>query len=180
MQCCTGAANLAQCAHVLESLGPAHSLPALYWFQCSNPPSAALGLANLAGSAFSAYNTTGSLSRSAVNSDVGAKTPLAGGIAGKPMQPKLSFSASHCALLLSHYTEPSSTRTQPSFHLGPTRCSPHPPAPSGLLLALTLLFLTPLFTHMSKNVQGAIIIVGVLSLFDWRECVFLFRVSEQP
>lgn len=40
----------------------------------------------------------------------------------------------------------------------------------------TLLYITPLFTHMSKNAQAAIIIVGVLGLLDWRECVFLYQV----
>ena len=45
----------------------------------SAPVSAALGLANLAGSACCCYNATGSFSRSAVNNDVGAKTQLASG-----------------------------------------------------------------------------------------------------
>ena len=40
---------------------------------------AALGLANIAGSACCCYNATGSFSRSAVNNDVGAKTQLASG-----------------------------------------------------------------------------------------------------
>ncbi|GAB4816018.1 hypothetical protein N2152v2_003064 [Parachlorella kessleri] len=89
----------------------------------------ALGLANLAGAAFSCYNTTGSFSRSAVNKDAGARTPLASGVCGA-------------------------------------------------VLALTLLFCTGLFTHMSKNVQGAIILVGVLRLFDGKECAFLYRVNK--
>lgn len=42
-------------------------------------PPAALGLANIAGSACCCYNATGSFSRSAVNNDVGAKTQLASG-----------------------------------------------------------------------------------------------------
>jgi len=42
-------------------------------------PPAALGLANLAGSACCCYNATGSFSRSAVNNDVGAKPQLASG-----------------------------------------------------------------------------------------------------
>ena len=41
-----------------------------------------MGFANLTGAAFNCYNSTGSFSRSAVNSDVGAKSPLAGGICG--------------------------------------------------------------------------------------------------
>ena len=32
---------------------------------------------------------------------------------------------------------------------------------------ITLLAITPVFKNMSQNVQGAIIIVGVLQLFDW-------------
>eukprot|EP00897_Mesotaenium_endlicherianum_P008154 jgi/Mesen1/7367/ME000381S06603 len=46
---------------------------------------AGLGLANVVGSLFSAYPTGGSFSRSAVNNDCGAKTGLAGMIAGMLM-----------------------------------------------------------------------------------------------
>ena len=46
------------------------------------------------------------------------------------------------------------------------------------MLLLTLLFATPLFQHLSKNTQGAIIIVGVLGLFDLRAGAFLWRVSS--
>ena len=76
-----------------------------------------LGIANLVGSVFSCYTTTGSFSRTAVNDSVGAKT------------------------LLSSFV-------------------------TGLLVMFTLLFLTPVMTNMSANVQGAIIIVGVLGLFQ--------------
>lgn len=48
---------------------------------------AALGAANLVGACFSCYNATGSFSRSAVNNDVGAKTPLAGGVCGELLPP---------------------------------------------------------------------------------------------
>lgn len=41
-----------------------------------------LGIANFAGSAFNAYTTTGSFSRTAVNNEVGAKSPLAGFVTG--------------------------------------------------------------------------------------------------
>ena len=41
-----------------------------------------LGLANFAGAAFSAYTTTGSFSRSAVNNASGARTQLAGFVTG--------------------------------------------------------------------------------------------------
>jgi MFS superfamily sulfate permease-like transporter len=42
----------------------------------------AMGLANILGSMFSSYTTTGSFSRSAVAADVGAKRQLAGTITG--------------------------------------------------------------------------------------------------
>ena len=38
---------------------------------------------------------------------------------------------------------------------------------TGITILITLLWITPVFTNMSQNVQGAIIIVGVLQLFDW-------------
>jgi sulfate transporter 4 len=49
---------------------------------------------------------------------------------------------------------------------------------TGISVMLTLLFLTPVFTHMSKNVQGAIIIVGVLGLFQWEDFFLCWRVSK--
>lgn len=50
-----------------------------------------LGLANILGSFFSAYPSTGSFSRSAVNNDSGAKTGLAGIVAGTIMGCSLLF-----------------------------------------------------------------------------------------
>ena len=43
---------------------------------------------------------------------------------------------------------------------------------------LVLLVLTSVFTNMSQNVQGAIIIVGVLQLFDYAEFFHLWRISK--
>ncbi|KAL4428322.1 hypothetical protein ABPG75_002411 [Micractinium tetrahymenae] len=43
---------------------------------------------------------------------------------------------------------------------------------------LTLLVLTPIFTHMSSNVQGAIIIVGVAALLDYPEFIYLWKVNK--
>ncbi|KAI7844027.1 hypothetical protein COHA_002367 [Chlorella ohadii] len=48
----------------------------------------------------------------------------------------------------------------------------------GGVLLLTLLFATPLFQHLSKSTQGAIIIVGVLGLFDLQAGTFLWRVNR--
>ena len=88
-----------------------------------------LGLANLLGAMFSAYTTTGSFSRSAINNAVGAQTALANAV-------------------------------------------------TGFIVMFTLLWITPVFKNMSQNVQGAIIIVGVLQLFDYRECMYLWRINK--
>ncbi|KDD75929.1 sulfate transporter, partial [Helicosporidium sp. ATCC 50920] len=50
-------------------------------------------------------------------------------------------------------------------------------AVTGVVVCFVLLFLTPVFAHMSQNAMGAIVIVGVLQLFDIQEAVFLFRVN---
>ncbi len=63
----------------------------------------------------------------------------------------------------------------PAAALKPARC-PSPPCSAktplanlatGITILITLLWITPVFKNMSQNVQGAIIIVGVLQLFDW-------------
>ena len=47
-----------------------------------------------------------------------------------------------------------------------------------MLVMLVLLCLTGVFTNMSRNVQGAIIIVGVLGLFDYEEFIYLYRINK--
>jgi SulP family sulfate permease len=89
----------------------------------------ALGAANLAGSFFGGYPITGGLSRTAVNAQAGARTPMAGVI-------------------------------------------------TAAVLALTLLFLTPLFHFMPKAVLAAIIMTAVFGLFDAREPRRLWRVKR--
>ncbi|MFT5141478.1 MAG: SulP family sulfate permease [Rhodothermales bacterium] len=89
----------------------------------------ALGLANVVGAFFQAFPTTGGLSRTAVNEQAGARTPLAGLIAAT-------------------------------------------------VVALVLLFLTPLFYYLPKAVLGAIILVAVAGLFDTRELRRLLKVSR--
>ena len=88
-----------------------------------------LGIANIAGAMFNSYTTTGSFSRSAVNNDVGAKTPLSNFI-------------------------------------------------TGILVLIVLVVLTPVFTNMSKNVQGAIIIVGVMGLLQYEDFIELWCVAK--
>ncbi|MEQ9467977.1 MAG: sulfate permease [Ekhidna sp.] len=76
-----------------------------------------LGLANFVGSLFQSYPVTGGFSRTAVNDQAGARTPLASVI-------------------------------------------------SASIVALTLLFLTPIFYYLPHAILAAIIIVAVSNLFD--------------
>jgi len=86
----------------------------------------ALGAANIVGSFFQSYSTTGSFSRSAINNKLNAKTPLAGVMAM-------------------------------------------------LLVALTLLFLTPLFRDLPNAILASIIMVSVAGLVDFRYPAFLWN-----
>ncbi len=89
----------------------------------------ALGAANLGGSFFGAYPVTGGFSRTAVNAQAGAKTPLAGLITAS-------------------------------------------------VIALTLLWLTPLFYYLPKAVLAAIIFTAVFGLIDLHEVKHLWRVKR--
>ncbi|WP_420550268.1 SulP family inorganic anion transporter [Litorivicinus lipolyticus] len=88
-----------------------------------------LGLANMASGVGGGFPVTGGFSRSVVNFDAGARTPMAGVI-------------------------------------------------TALLIALTALFLTPLFTFLPKAVLGATVIVAVLSLVDIGAMVHVFKYSR--
>mgnify|MGYP001799517813 CR=1 FL=1 len=90
----------------------------------------ALGAANLVGSLFQAYPVTGGFSRSAVNQQAGANTPLASII-------------------------------------------------SAGLIALTLLFLTPLFYYLPQAILASVILVAVSSLIDFRYAMRLWK-HHQP
>ena len=90
----------------------------------------AIGMGNIIGSFFQTYPATGGLSRSAVNNEIGANTPLAS-----------VFSA--------------------------------------IVVALTLLFLTPLFYYLPQAVLGAIIIVAVFGLIDFKVPQQLFKYSKK-
>ncbi|KAF3433777.1 hypothetical protein FNV43_RR24880 [Rhamnella rubrinervis] len=77
---------------ILESVGIAKALAAKNGYELdSNQELFGLGVANIFGSFFSAYPTTGSFSRSAVNNESGAKTGLSGIIAGIIMGCALLF-----------------------------------------------------------------------------------------
>ena len=89
-----------------------------------------VGAGNLAGSLFQGIPASGSFSRSAVNDQAGARSPLAN-----------------------------------AFAAG--------------VIALTLLFLTPLFYYLPVPALAAIIVVSGLGLVDLRELQALFRARRQ-
>ena len=89
----------------------------------------ALGAANLVGSLFQSYPVTGGFSRSAVNYQSGAHTPLSSII-------------------------------------------------SAALIAITLLFLTPLFYFLPKAILASVIMVAVAGLIDWSYAKQLWNDSK--
>ena len=50
---------------------------------------------------------------------------------------------------------------------------------SAVLIALTLLFLTPLFYYLPKAILGAIIMVAVFGLIDWKYPIFLWKSKKE-
>ncbi|XP_058182414.1 sulfate transporter 4.1, chloroplastic-like isoform X1 [Rhododendron vialii] len=77
---------------ILESVGIAKALAAKNGYELdSNQELFGLGVANICGSFFSSYPTTGSFSRSAVNNESGAKTGLSGVVMGIIMACALLF-----------------------------------------------------------------------------------------
>lgn len=90
----------------------------------------ALGLSKIVGAFFQALPSTGSFTRSAVNSESGAKTGISSIV-------------------------------------------------SMLIVALTLLFLTPLFFFLPKAILAAIILLSVKGLFDWQEAIHLWRTHKR-
>jgi len=49
---------------------------------------------------------------------------------------------------------------------------------TGITLVIILLWVTPVFTHLSVNVQGAIVIVAVLPLLDFKNGLFYWKVNK--
>jgi SulP family sulfate permease len=114
----------------MESIAIAKSLAARHRYEVdANQELVGLGLANLVGGLFQSYAVTGGFSRTAVNDQAGARTPMAAVI-------------------------------------------------SAAIIALTLLFLTPLFYYMPNAVLAAIVMVAVAGLIDVREIRFLWRVKR--
>ncbi len=115
----------------MESIAVAKAFASKHRYEVdANQELIGLGLANLFGGLFQAYPTTGGFSRTAVNDQAGARTPLA-------------------SIL------------------------------SAGVIALTLLFLTPLFFFMPKAVLAAIVMVAVVGLIDLKEARFLWHVKRQ-
>ncbi|WP_170110451.1 SulP family inorganic anion transporter [Flavilitoribacter nigricans] len=50
---------------------------------------------------------------------------------------------------------------------------------TAILVALTLIFLTPLFYYLPNAVLAAIVLLAVRSLFDWQEAMRLWRVHRK-
>lgn len=96
----------------------------------ANQELVALGSANIAGSFFQAFPTTGGFSRTAVNDQSGARTPVASLI-------------------------------------------------TAIIIAATVLFLTPLFYYLPHAVLAAIIMTAVFSLFDLGEMKRLWKTDRR-
>ncbi len=113
---------------VVESIGIAKVLEARHQNYTVNPNREliAIGISKIGGAFFQALPTSGSFSRSAINSEMGARSKLASIV-------------------------------------------------TAFIVALALLFLTPLIFYLPRAVLSAIIIVSVLGLFDWEEGSLLWR-----
>ena len=90
----------------------------------------AIGMGNIVGSFFQTYPATGGMSRTAVNNQVGANTPMAAIIAS-------------------------------------------------LIVAFTLVFLTPVFYYLPKSIIAAIIIVAVYGLLDFKVPKQILKYSKR-
>ena len=114
----------------MESIAVAKSFASRNRYEIdANQELVALGAANIAGAFSQSFPVTGGFSRTAINGQAGAATPMASLI-------------------------------------------------SALVIAITLLFLTPLFTYLPNAVLGAIVMVAVAGLVDVREMRLLWRVKR--
>ena len=115
----------------MESIAVAKAIANKHGYKVdANQELVGLGLANIGGSFFQSFPTTGGFSRTAVNDQSGANTTLAAGI-------------------------------------------------SAGIIALTVLFLTPLFYYLPNAVLAAIIMVAVAGLFDYGEILHLWKTDKK-
>ncbi len=117
---------------IVESIGIAKALESKHKDHNLDPDQEllALGLAKVGGSFFQAIPTSGSFSRSAINSNTGGKTTVSSLI-------------------------------------------------SAMLVLVALLFLTTTFYYLPKAVLAAIILLAVLSLFDYKEALYLWKTNKR-
>ncbi|MFO7845889.1 MAG: solute carrier family 26 protein [Balneolaceae bacterium] len=115
----------------MESIAVAKAIANKHGYKVdANKELIALGAANIGGSFFQAYPTTGGFSRTAVNNQSGANSTIATII-------------------------------------------------SASIVALTVLFLTPLFYYLPNAVLAAIIMVAVAGLFDLAEMKYLWKTDKK-
>lgn len=115
----------------MESIAVAKAIANKHGYKVdANKELIALGAANIGGSFFQAFPTTGGFSRTAVNDQSGANTTIASII-------------------------------------------------SAAIIALTVLFLTPLFYYLPSAVLAAIIMVAVAGLFDVSEMKHLWKTDKR-
>lgn len=115
----------------MESIAVAKAIANKHGYKVdANKELIALGAANIGGSFFQAFPTTGGFSRTAVNDQSGANTTVASII-------------------------------------------------SAVIIALTVLFLTPLFYYLPSAVLAAIIMVAVAGLFDAAEMKHLWKTDKR-
>ena len=141
-----------------------------------------LGLANFAGSAFNAYSTTGSFSRSAVNYDSGLALRLVVVccvvlccVLCCVCGPWISSSVTHTHTHMQHTRNTSNTQKTPhphtKKHTHTQKTNTHTPKNTplgcktplsgfitGLVVMLVLLVMTPVFEKLPLNVMGAIVV----------------------
>ena len=117
---------------IVESIGIAKALESKHKDHNLDPNQEllALGLAKVGGSFFLSIPTSGSFSRSAINSSTGGKTTVSSLI-------------------------------------------------SALLVLISLLFLTSFFFYLPKAVLAGIILLAVLSLFDYKEGIHLWKTNRK-
>ncbi|MDX1641124.1 MAG: solute carrier family 26 protein [Balneolaceae bacterium] len=115
----------------MESIAVAKAIAKKHGYKVdANQELIGLGMANIGGSFFQSFPTTGGFSRTAVNDQSGANTTLAAVI-------------------------------------------------SAGIIALTVLFLTPLFYYLPSAVLAAIIMVAVAGLFDYKEMTHLWETDKK-
>ena len=131
----------------------------------------ALGLANIVGSFFSAYPTTGGFSRTAVCANAGQRRALVGGLNVLDACLRSTHARAHtCARKHKHTLH---THSHTHTHTGANTqlaC-----IIAGLIMFVVLAALTPLFYHLPRAVLGAIVVFAVSGLVDTAEPLRLWK-----